>query len=48
MEESIEREKDEEERQEDAENRKQNKDALENIQSKQEINLDKKINDRYT
>jgi len=41
-------EKDEEERQEDAENRKQNKDALENIQSKQEINLDKKIDNRYT
>lgn len=40
--------KNEEERQEDEENREQNKDALENIQSKQEINLDRRIDDRYT
>ena len=39
---------DEEEIQENEENREQNKDALENLNAKQEINLDKKIDDRYT
>lgn len=39
---------DEEEKQEDAQNREQNKDSLENIQSKQEINLDRRVDDRYT
>ena len=39
---------DDKELQEDEQNREQNKDALENIQAKQEINPDRKIDDRYT
>lgn len=40
--------KDEEERQEDQENREQNRDDLENLNAKQEINLDRRVDDRYT